>query len=124
VLAAIGRLSDPGRARHRNKMIVYHTTTAEAADRIIQSGFRDSTGTYMTDHLWTGVWVSDRPLGTNEGAKGNFLLQIDLRVSEEDIAQYEWVQEDSTYREWLIPAGLLNSGAITFCDKKMPQWRW
>jgi hypothetical protein len=58
----------------------------------------------------------------DEGAKGYTLLQIDLRASEEAIADYEWVQEDfsfageivsATYREWLMPASLLNSHGNT-----------
>jgi hypothetical protein len=102
-------------------MIVYHATTAEAAAQIMKSGFRDSTGTYLTGREWAGVWVSDRPLGMDEGAKGHVLLRVDLRVSEAEIAQYEWVQEDfvvdgeivsATYREWLAPADVLNSGTV------------
>jgi len=98
-------------------IVVYHATIAEAAAQIMKSGFRDSTDTYLTDREWTGMWVSDRPLGMGEGAKGHTFLRIELRVSEQEIAQYEWVQEDffvdgeivsATYREWLLPAALLN----------------
>jgi hypothetical protein len=61
----------------------------------------------MTSKLHGGVWVSNVPLDVNEGADGDRLLTIE--VSEEAIADYEWVQDPSFgYREWLVPAELLN----------------
>jgi hypothetical protein len=74
-------------------MIVYHSTTAETAKKIIEHGFHDGRGRFLTASEWVGVWVSDRPLDQNEGAKGDTVLQVNLTVSEEEIAQYEWVQE-------------------------------
>jgi hypothetical protein len=93
-------------------MIVYHSTTAETAKKIIEHGFRDGRGRFLTASEWVGVWVSDRPLDQNEGAKGDTVLKVNLAVSEAEIAQYEWVQEGSSYREWLMPAELLNSGEV------------
>ena len=69
-------------------LIVYHCTTEIAAQHILADGFRDNTARYLTDRVWTGVWVSDRPLDNNEGASGDTLLQID--VAEEILAPYEW----------------------------------
>jgi hypothetical protein len=86
-------------------MIVYHRTHAAAA--ILADGFRDGEDYYMTSKLHGGVWVSNVPLDVNEGADGDRLLTIE--VSEEAIADYEWVQDPSFgYREWLVPAELLN----------------
>jgi hypothetical protein len=62
-------------------VILYHATTGHAAAQILKSGFRDSTGTYMMDRECTGVFVSDRPLDQNEGAKGDSVLQITLHAS-------------------------------------------
>ena len=59
-------------------LIVYHCTTEIAAQHILADGFRDNTARYLTDRVWTGVWVSDRPLDNNEGASGDTLLQIDV----------------------------------------------
>src|SRR5437868_4547801 len=76
-------------------------------------GFRDATGSYLTDRLWTGVWLSNVPLDQNEGAKGVTLLIVDLDVPEADLAEFEWVQEESGgYREWLIPAAIINPAAV------------
>src|SRR5579872_3052241 len=43
-------------------MKVYHVTHTKNARAIRARGFRDTTGTYMTARMHTGVWVADRPL--------------------------------------------------------------
>jgi hypothetical protein len=87
-------------------MQFFHRTYAAPA--ILSEGFRDATGTYLTDREWTGVWVSDRPLDMNEGANGNTLLV--LEIPEAIVTPYEWVYEGGNpYREFLVPASLLNA---------------
>ena len=95
-------------------MRFYHRTSTEAAQAILREGFRDTTGTYMTDEEFTGVWVSERPLDCNEGAWGDVVLQIELEATAEELADFEWVEEGKPHREWLVPASLLNGrGKIT-----------
>jgi len=60
----------------------------------------------LTNREWSGVWVSDVPLDVNEGAKGNVLLRIDLPMPDTCLSEFEWVEEDKPYREWLIPGSL------------------
>jgi hypothetical protein len=38
-------------------------------------------------------------------------LVVELDVSEEQVSQYEWIEERKGYREWLIPAALINAKA-------------
>lgn len=90
-------------------MILYHVTNDKSAESILTSGFRDNTGTYMTGEEHTGVWVSNIPLDENEGAAGGIVLKITSALSEVDIGGFEWIEEDKPYREWLVPAQLLNS---------------
>jgi hypothetical protein len=87
---------------------VYHVTTPDCACMIEAQGFRDSTGTYMTDREWAGVWLSDRPLDSNEGAAGTVTFEIEL--DETAIQEFEWIEEGKTYREWLVPAAIVNNG--------------
>lgn len=61
---------------------------------------------YLTDREWSGVWVSDQPLDNSEGASGEALLQIE--IVENRIAAFEWVEAGKQYREWLVPAAVLN----------------
>jgi hypothetical protein len=86
-------------------MILYHRTSA--ADAILRDGFKDTTGYYLTSTEYNGVWFSDVPLDGNEGADGDMLLAVE--IPEEVIAEYEWIEEGKPYREWLIPADLVNS---------------
>ena len=93
-------------------MKLYHATTAETAKAILCEQFKNGTGSYLTDSNHTGVWVSDCPLGTNEGAKGNVVLEVTLDVQESELAEYEWIEEGKPYREWLIPEDMLNSRIV------------
>ena len=85
-------------------MKLYHRTYHHQA--IMERGFRDGQGNYMTGDTHRGVWVSDRPLDSNEGAHGDVILTIEAPESE--IAPFEWVEEGKTYREFLVPADILN----------------
>ena len=87
-------------------LTLYHCTTEAAARQILVMGFSDQTGRYLTDREWSGVWLSDRPLHNTEGASGDTVLQIE--VAEEAVAPFEWVKEDMPFREWLVPAAVLN----------------
>ena len=55
-------------------------------------------------------WASDRPVDCNEGAKGDVLLSIELAASENELADFEIVEDGKTWREWIVPAKLLNAG--------------
>jgi hypothetical protein len=90
-------------------MILYRQTTASAAAAAISDhAFQDHAGSYLTDREWSGVWFSDRPLDSNEGTSGDTLLEVTIAATESDIQDWEWVEEDKGYREWQIPATILN----------------
>ena len=103
-------------------IVLFHRTTEEVATSILDAGFRDTTGTYLTSQEWTGVWFSNVPLDTNEGAKGDVLLKVSLSLTEDEIADYEWIEEGKPYREWLVPAALINPAArVEVVDDEDPQ---
>ena len=87
-------------------MNLYHATTPEAARSILADGFEDATGYYLTSQLWTGVWLSDKPLDPNEGAKGCTLIVLEM--PESILAPYEWIEEGKPFREFLVPAEIIN----------------
>jgi len=47
----------------------------------------------------------------NEGANGYRVLAVD--IPEARIADFEWTEVGKPYREWLIPAELLNRYPVT-----------
>ena len=84
----------------------FHRTTVRAAAAILKGGFKDGMGRYLTVHVSSGVWISNVPLNENEGAEGDVLLTVE--VPRKLIEPYEWVEEGKGYREFLVPAKVLN----------------
>jgi hypothetical protein len=96
-------------------MIFFHRTTPEAAYSILGGGFVDQAGDYGWGISVTGVWLSDVPVGSQEGASEGALLLVDLNATEDEVAEYEIVPErrEGTYRDWLMPAAFINAKANT-----------
>jgi hypothetical protein len=84
--------------------LFHRTNDAEA---ILTSGFKDGTGSYLTTSEYSGVWLSD--VDANEGAFGDTLLLVELDMPEGELNQFEWIEEGKGFREWLIPAALINA---------------
>ena len=96
-------------------LTLYHCTSESAARQILAVGFRDHMDRYLTDREWTGVWLSDRPMNNTEGASGDTVLQIE--IADEILTPYEWVEEGKSYREWIVPAAVLNKdGRVTLAN--------
>ena len=74
-------------------MILWHRTGKAAAESIFRNGFQDGRGTYMTGREHSGVWLSDQPLDSNEGACGDVLERISAglnRDSPEHLDRRMW----------------------------------
>lgn len=99
----------------------FHRTPVGEA--ILLSGFRDASGSYgLAASTLTGVFLSDVPLDINEGAEGGDLLEVTLPA---DVAldDFELVEEGKPYREWCVPASLLNDrGSIRLVSDGAEQW--
>ena len=87
---------------------LYRRTRGDLAAAILKGGLTDSTGTYLTDREFSGVWLSDVPLDANEGADGDTVLEVLVDATEAALAHWEWVEEGKPYREWLNPAAAIN----------------
>ena len=91
-------------------MRVYHVTSSEAAQAIAAQGFRDSAGRFLTATHHAGVFVSDRPLWLESSIELEHLACFEICVDEQYLAGCEWIEEGKGYREWLVPAAVLNAG--------------
>lgn len=98
-----------------NDLILFHRTTQEAARAILSEGFRDATGSYLTANEYTGVWLSDQQLDENEGAIGDTVLRV--VIPNGDLSDYEWIEEYKPYREFLVPAALINTTATISIER-------
>jgi hypothetical protein len=88
---------------------LFRVTDREEAEAILKSGFIDHTGTYLTEREWSGVWLSNVRLESNEGVIEDTVPEVQIEATEEMLADYEWIEEGKNYCEWLIPATVLNS---------------
>ena len=88
---------------------LFHCTAIEAARVIIGSqSFVDGPCRGDLGGIG-GVWLSDIPLDVNQGAKGDTLLQVKLAADNGTLKHYEIIEKGTPYREWCIPAGVVNA---------------
>ena len=94
-------------------MKLYHITTNKNAKLIVKNGFKDGIGSYG---------VIDSKTGKSKISKGVFLSNkvfeqrrkddndcvFIINIPSEEIKQYEWVEGLTDYREWCIPAKIVN----------------
>jgi hypothetical protein len=91
-------------------MRLYHRSSPNAAASILAVGFRDGEGYYLSDTRWRGVWLSDDPyLDITMPGVGGTLIEATIGVPPERLAEYEWVEAGKGYREFLVPAELINA---------------
>jgi len=96
-------------------MLVYHRTTAAAAQAIQAHGFLDGASGYGTPRAKAGVLFADVPLDIRAGAHGEALITVDLvGEARHSLEAYAWVDPDrrAAYVEWLIPAEFANRRAV------------
>lgn len=96
-------------------MQLFHCTSTRAASAIQADGFRDTEGSYgLATLTLRGVFVSDVPLDSNDfGGDDDVLLAIELDLTDDESADYELVEDMKPYREWCIPAAVLNARGRT-----------
>lgn len=96
-------------------MILFHTTTAEAAASILADGFRGASGSYGFAESWfvDVVFLAVDPATVSDGAKGETVLRVD--VGDLDVSDYG-IEERGQVWEYLVPAAVLRDlpeGAVT-----------
>ena len=98
-------------------MRLFHTT--DAAEAILRDGFRDATASYgLATTVRNGVFLADAPVGVNEGAIGDQVLEVTL-PDDLDLGDFELVEGGKPYREWCVPAALLNTrGRLRLADQR------
>src|SRR5215472_14283799 len=90
---------------------LFHRTTLDAARAILAEGFVDGNANDCGfDSPVSGVWLSDVPVDSQDGAKNGPLLLVSVdEAGNERLAKYEVIEEGNTYRAWFVPAQLLNA---------------
>lgn len=84
---------------------LFHTTTLNAARRIVATGFVDCSQERHQGRMYSGVWLSDVP------PKELHPVVLLVLLPEQLLSQYELPSEEYGYRRWLVPADVLNREA-------------
>lgn len=101
--------------RNQGSLKLYHTTSKEIAQKILSTGFTDTCGDYGFKNIrggplsLSGVWFADRPLDDFDCDKSfadPIVLEVD--VDPDVIEEFSLVEPGTHYREWLIPAKIVN----------------
>jgi hypothetical protein len=85
-------------------MRLYHPTLHAA--EILRDGFGEISGTYLTESNHSGVWMFDRQVERQMGGSAEATM-LELEVPEAIALPYETVGK-LPYRQFLMPAGILN----------------
>lgn len=87
---------------------LFHTTSESSADLIERNGFLSKACRAFP----AGVWLSNYPLTSNEGAKGNVVFEVVLQSTPDELFyQYEVIEFGKPYREFILPDEVLNNPA-------------
>ncbi len=114
-------------------MLLFHRTTIGDARTIVKKGFDDAKWRFLDleetgagrEVKVVGVWLSDRPLGEDEGPGGDALLEVDLEVSESALEPFEIEGIFWDAHLWVVPAKLVNANAqirILGVDPRTSWW--
>ena len=86
-------------------MRLYHVS--DHAELILKEGFQDGPGFFRAGKLHRGVWLFAEP--TEEGPDQPAMSRTVVVLIPDDVAlRYEWLEEGSSQRRFLIPARVLN----------------
>jgi hypothetical protein len=96
-------------------MRLFHATTLRAARIIRDSGFRNARGSYgLVDEqtgrriIVEGVFLADRILTCSEGVSPDATAYFRIVIPGKLISRFEWIEEGKGYREWCVPANIVN----------------
>lgn len=112
-------------------MVLFHRTSIAEARSIVQHGFEDVDWDFGLkdartgeDTVVTGVWLTDRPMGRDEGIDGDALLKVTVDLTEEDLKPFELEGMLWDTRLWVASAGLVNAHGKARILEVDPRTSW
>jgi len=111
-------------------LVLYHRTSIGEARNIVQRGFEDSDWDFGLqdlrgeDTVATGIWFADRPIGEKEGVGGDALVEVEVDLTEEDLAPFELSGLMWNARVWVLSAEMVNPSAKSHIAEVDPRTSW
>lgn len=90
--------------------VLYHHSSRTDAKAILErKAFQDDPGMHGASALAAGIFLSDRPQFPPQSQSREALLVVSVALSNIELQQWEVRHEGQTYRQWCIPAVILNA---------------
>lgn len=90
---------------------LYHLTARKNLRSILSEGFRDNAVGWRSRAGHAGVRFADRPAA--EAMDGSFAaVEVEMILSEQELAEFEWAGGGDGRREFLIPAHRVNDHCL------------
>ena len=112
-------------------MVLYHRTSIGEARAIMTNGFTDVDWDFGLrdartgeDTVVTGVWLADRPLGSEEGIEGDAVLEVTVDLTREELAPFELQGLLWDARLWVASAALINDRSTCRILEVDPRSSW
>jgi len=104
---------------------LYHVTTAENAEAILRDGFPEIDSFFGAADALVGVWLSDRPLNSSDGALGDAILAVAFNIEPGELSFYELVDNGRSFRQWCLPASLIRRhGKVSIVPTETDERFW
>ena len=84
-------------------------TTAADAKLIDSEGFPDQTWTLGSLESRKGLWVSEALPDARFDKLKNRRVIFEVDCNQAQLTDFEWGVRDTPFREWLVPAAILDS---------------
>jgi hypothetical protein len=96
---------------------IYHSTSIRNAAAILTDGFRDATGSFgFATTMLTGVFFADEPVDENDGAASSeAIVAVDV-PNARTLEQFEIIEDLKGFREWCLPAVMVNEWPRRLCS--------
>ena len=112
-------------------VVLYHRTSIAEARTIMKEGFVDVDWDFGLrdaqtgdEAVVTGVWLADRPLGTEEGIEGDAVLEVTVDLTQEELAPFELEGLLWDARLWVASAELINDRSKSRILEVDPRTSW
>ncbi|NIM48448.1 MAG: hypothetical protein GTN62_02030 [Gemmatimonadales bacterium] len=111
--------------------VLFHRTSIAEARSIVQHGFEDVDWDFGLkdartgeDTVVTGVWLTDRPIGRDEGIDGDALLEVTVDLTEEELKPFELEGMLWDTQLWIASAELINAHGKARILEVDPRTSW
>jgi len=94
--------------------LLFHRTLVSLARAILKEGFGDEKWGFGDDQhtgralTAVGVWLTDQPVDPDDGPPGAAVLEVELNMSDEELATFEVHGVLDEARLFVVPARVVN----------------